>query len=115
MSVEELRGRERWKPLSNHRHVAMAAVRQLTEASLPAVGRLFDHRDYTTVMHAIAQVHGDEGQRDRLAALVEYVGTGGRREPGAVAIEIAALRAEVAELREELARALVPERLRIGA
>lgn len=54
VSVEELTGRARTRPITDYRQVAMAVVRQMTRASYPAIGRLFN-RDHTTVMHGVAR------------------------------------------------------------
>lgn len=44
------------------RHVGMSLSREMTELSLPNIGRLFGRRDHTTVIHAIERV------RSRLVA-----------------------------------------------
>lgn len=57
VTVEELRGRSRERPLVEYRQITMAAIRRLTPLSLPAIGREF-YRDHTTVIHAIERVEG---------------------------------------------------------
>jgi chromosomal replication initiator protein len=39
------------------RQIAMYVVKQMTDASLPEIGRHFGGRHHTTVMHSIAKVH----------------------------------------------------------
>jgi chromosomal replication initiator protein len=39
------------------RQIAMYLVKQMTDASLPEIGRHFGGRHHTTVMHSIAKVH----------------------------------------------------------
>ncbi len=56
VTVDDLTGRSRAHPLVDYRHVTMAAIRRMTPLSLPTIGRLFDHRDHTTVMHAVTKV-----------------------------------------------------------
>ena len=38
------------------RHVAMLLCREFTTNSLPAIGRMFDDRDHTTVLHGIRAI-----------------------------------------------------------
>jgi hypothetical protein len=64
--VEDLCGGRRQRELVVARHVAMAAVRFVTGASYPAIGRLFGQRDHTTAMHAVAKVaRGQHEERHR--------------------------------------------------
>lgn len=53
-SVEGLRDGSRDRPLVGQRHLAWAAVRDLTGASLPTLGRAFG-RHHTTIMDGIRQ------------------------------------------------------------
>jgi chromosomal replication initiator protein len=50
VTVEELCGPRRDSSLCRARHIAMYLCRELTDLSLPRIGRQFD-RDHTTVMH----------------------------------------------------------------
>jgi len=52
LNVEDLRGPSRSKDVVIARQVAMYLMRQLTDWSLPAIGRAFGGRDHTTVLHA---------------------------------------------------------------
>lgn len=51
VTIEELRSESRAQPLCQYRMVLMAALRNITGLSYPAIGRRFD-RDHTTVMNA---------------------------------------------------------------
>lgn len=52
LNVEDLKGPSRTKDIVIARQVAMYLMRQLTDWSLPAIGRSFGGRDHTTVLHA---------------------------------------------------------------
>ncbi len=56
ISVRELTGHGRSQPISYPRHVAMYLCRELTDSSLPKIGREFGGRDHTTVMHATVKI-----------------------------------------------------------
>ena len=52
ITVDDLCGPARTHVLVTARQIAMYLCRELTDSSLPAIGRLFGGRDHTTVMHA---------------------------------------------------------------
>ncbi|MDH7602594.1 MAG: chromosomal replication initiator protein DnaA [Armatimonadota bacterium] len=52
LDVSDLKGPSRTKDVVIARQVAMYLMRQLTDWSLPAIGRAFGGRDHTTVLHA---------------------------------------------------------------
>ena len=56
MSVEELCSSARNRPLVTARQIAMYLARELTEMSLPRIGKAFGGRDHTTVMHAKSKI-----------------------------------------------------------
>ncbi|HYM63379.1 MAG TPA: chromosomal replication initiator protein DnaA [Gaiellaceae bacterium] len=56
ISVQELTGHERSRPISYPRHVAMYLCRELTDSSLPKIGKEFGGRDHTTVMYATSKI-----------------------------------------------------------
>jgi chromosomal replication initiator protein len=53
---DELTGDKRTRRIVRPRQVAMYLSRELTDASLPAIGRAFGNRDHTTVMYAVQKV-----------------------------------------------------------
>ncbi len=56
VSVHDVLGHSR-KAFSAHvRHVAMYVAKQLTLATYPMLGRTFDGRDHTTVMHGVRKI-----------------------------------------------------------
>lgn len=52
ITIDDLCGPARTHLLVTARQIAMYLCRELTDFSLPAIGRLFGGRDHTTVMHA---------------------------------------------------------------
>jgi chromosomal replication initiator protein len=56
LSVGELVSPRRSQAVSYPRHVAMYLSRELTDASLPKIGKEFGGRDHTTVMHATSKI-----------------------------------------------------------
>lgn len=52
VSVEDLEGDSRAKPVSQARHVAIYLARELTRSSFPAIGRAFGNRNHSTIMHS---------------------------------------------------------------
>ena len=55
VSLNDLVSRRRTRNVVSARHVAMYLARELTEHSLPTIGRVFD-RDHTSVLHACRQI-----------------------------------------------------------
>ncbi len=59
ISVEELVGPSRRRPLVAARQICMYVVREmLPDTSFPAIAREFGDRDHTTVMHAVKKIKG---------------------------------------------------------
>ena len=56
LSTEELCGERRSQNIVYPRQVAMYLSRELTDASLPKIGREFGGRDHTTVIHATSKI-----------------------------------------------------------
>ena len=79
--VDEMRAKRRTKAIAFPRQVAMYLAREITDASLPHIGREFGGRDHTTVMHACGRVK-DALQHDAhlvasLKRLVDQLQRGG--------------------------------------
>jgi chromosomal replication initiator protein len=58
ISPEELCSASRSRQLVNARQIAMYLTRELTDLSLPRIGRAFGNRDHSTVMHATQKIAG---------------------------------------------------------
>jgi len=71
IDVGALKGGCRSKDVVIPRQVAMFLVRQLTDWSLPAIGRAFGGRDHTTVLHACKCVAARIAADAAFAALIE--------------------------------------------
>jgi chromosomal replication initiator protein len=56
LSIDELCGHKRSQNIVYPRQVAMYLCRELTDASLPTIGKHFGGRDHTTVLHANAKI-----------------------------------------------------------
>jgi chromosomal replication initiation ATPase DnaA len=70
LQLAELTGPRRTKRVVLPRQLAMYLCRDLTGASLPAVGRAFGGRHHTTVIHAVDTVRGLLTQDPRLRGVV---------------------------------------------
>jgi chromosomal replication initiator protein len=57
LTVEELKGRSNRHVIAVPRQIAMYLIKQMTDASLPEIGRHFGGKHHTTVMHSIAKIH----------------------------------------------------------
>jgi len=72
-SERELRGPRRHRHVTVPRQIAMYLIRELTDASLPAIGELFGGRDHTTVINALKRIEqlraADPGLRHRMDTL----------------------------------------------
>ncbi|MFV0321385.1 MAG: chromosomal replication initiator protein DnaA [Alphaproteobacteria bacterium] len=70
LRVSELRGARRAQAIARPRQVAMYLCKQLTNLSLPEIGRGFGGKDHTTVMYAVKKI--EELMEDN-TALVEDI------------------------------------------
>ncbi len=70
LRLSELLSARRSRNIARPRQVAMYLAKQLTERSLPEIGRRFGGRDHTTVIHAVRKI---EELRQQDAALDEDI------------------------------------------
>jgi len=61
MRVTDLKQKNNSRNVVVPRQIAMYLTKQMTEASLPEIGRQFGNKHHTTVMHSIAKI--DEQRR----------------------------------------------------
>ncbi|MDQ6837618.1 MAG: chromosomal replication initiation protein DnaA, partial [Actinomycetota bacterium] len=80
MTIEDLTGKSRSRPLVTARQISMYVFRQMTDFSYPAIGREFGGRDHTTVIHAVDKIGTLMKQRraifDQVTALMQRLGNG---------------------------------------
>jgi chromosomal replication initiator protein len=58
MRVADLKQRNNSRNVVVPRQIAMFLAKQMTEASLPEIGRQFGNKHHTTVMHSINKIDG---------------------------------------------------------
>ncbi len=73
ISVAEINGRRRTQAVAYARQVAMYLARQLTEASLPQIGKEFGGRDHSTVIHACNKIKEKAEGDPSLAKMIEHM------------------------------------------
>ena len=56
VAKDELVGKRRNKEIANARHIAVYLIREITEISLPNIGKIFD-RDHTTILFSYNTMH----------------------------------------------------------
>jgi chromosomal replication initiator protein len=80
LTAEELLSSTRTPRIAWPRQLAMYLARELTGASLPAIGREFGGRDHTTVLHACRRASkrlaSDDGSREAVEKLFTDLGGG---------------------------------------
>jgi chromosomal replication initiator protein len=80
LSIHDLRGKSRSRPLVTARQIAMYVLREMTDFSYPAIGREFGDRDHTTVMHAVTKISKLMAERrtiyDQVTELMTRLKTG---------------------------------------
>jgi chromosomal replication initiator protein len=78
MRVAELKQKNNSRQIVVPRQIAMYLAKQMTEASLPEIGRQFGGKHHTTVMHSIAKIdeqrRNDKDLNRTVAKLMETLG-----------------------------------------
>lgn len=70
---EEMTSQTRKWRVAHPRQIAMMIARQHTGYSLPRLGRLFGHRDHTTILYGIESAHKRIAKDRNLAATVHWL------------------------------------------
>ncbi|MDX6628078.1 MAG: chromosomal replication initiator protein, partial [Gaiellales bacterium] len=75
--VTELESAKRSQVIVAPRQLAMYLCRELTDATLPAIGREFGGRDHTTVLYAVQKItrrlHHDRHEYDQVDDLIRRI------------------------------------------
>ncbi|KRM55581.1 chromosomal replication initiator protein DnaA [Lacticaseibacillus sharpeae] len=72
VSVTDIKGRKRVKQIVMPRQIAMYLARELTDSSLPQIGREFGGKDHTTVIHAVDKIEkAASADADLKASIIE--------------------------------------------
>lgn len=71
VEIDAIRGEKRQKDLVSARHIAMYLIREMTDYSLPAIGKSFGGRDHSTVVHACRRVKSLLEENPALKATIE--------------------------------------------
>lgn len=70
---ELLRGQGRTKDISLARQIAMYQIRRMTNLSLKEIGREFENRDHTTVLHAIERIEKMVKEQPETAEIIKDI------------------------------------------
>jgi chromosomal replication initiator protein len=77
MPTEELHQNNTKRAVTVPRQIAMYLIKQMTDASLPEIGRQFGGKHHSTVMHAIARIeerrHIDVGLDCTISELIHNI------------------------------------------
>lgn len=73
VSPEEIKGRKRNSSIVTARQVAMYILRELTDMSLPEIGKPFGGKDHSTVHHSIRLIEERVQNESRLKARIDEV------------------------------------------
>lgn len=68
-----LRGQGRTKDISLARQIAMYQIRRMTNLSLKEIGREFENRDHTTVLHAIERIEKLVKEQPETAEIIKDI------------------------------------------
>ncbi|MEQ9094258.1 MAG: chromosomal replication initiator protein DnaA, partial [Miltoncostaeaceae bacterium] len=71
VTMDELLSDKRTRRIVGPRQMAMYLARELTDASLPAIGRAFGGRDHTTVMYAVQKISDQMGGEGEVLTAVQ--------------------------------------------
>jgi chromosomal replication initiator protein len=75
VTIDDICGHSRSRVLVTARQIAMYLCRELTDLSLPQIGKTFGGKDHTTVMHAVRKVSAQMKERRHLYTQVAELTT----------------------------------------
>lgn len=71
INVQDMDSSKRKKDIAHPRQIAMYLCRDLTDTSLPKIGKDFGNRDHTTVMHAINKINEELKTDEKLSRQID--------------------------------------------
>ena len=74
LRLSELKSKNNARAVARPRQIAMYLCKQLTNASLPEIGRQFGGKHHTTVMHSVSKIENlrkTDADTNRLTILLE--------------------------------------------
>ena len=75
VDVEFLRGQARTKEATQARQIAMYLIRNMTSLSLKEIGREFENRDHSTVLHSIDRIEKLKKKNPEIAEILKDIKT----------------------------------------
>ena len=75
ITIDDLCSANRSRTMVSARHIAMYLCRELTDLSLPKIGREFGGRDHTTVLHSLDKVEKQMRSDPAFAEVVKEITT----------------------------------------
>jgi chromosomal replication initiator protein len=73
LKISELKSKRRHRSITLPRQIAMYLCRELTEATLPEIGRSFGGRDHTTVIHSCTKITALEACDDHVSHTLQQL------------------------------------------
>jgi chromosomal replication initiator protein len=67
ITISDLKAKKRTREITFPRQIAMFLCRELTDSSLPKIGKEFGGRDHTTVLHAWEKINKEQDKNEGLA------------------------------------------------
>ena len=68
--VDELQSKKRTREIALPRQIAMYLCRELTDTSLPQIGKFFGGRDHTTVLHAYDKISSEKEKDTKISKII---------------------------------------------
>ncbi|OGW74816.1 MAG: chromosomal replication initiation protein DnaA [Omnitrophica bacterium RBG_13_46_9] len=71
INLQDMKIKKRTKAVAYPRQIAMYLSRDLTDLSLPEIGRFFGGRDHTTVLHACEKIENDLKKDEKMGWVID--------------------------------------------
>ena len=73
ISIKDLEGKKRSREIAHPRQIAMYLTRELTDLSLPKIGKAFGGKDHTTVLHAHEKISDEMKSNESTKTYVQEI------------------------------------------